>query len=623
MTKPSTLMVASLAGLLSLCGAIYGAAAMSADNTYRDRKPEDEIIYFVLPDRFENGDRSNDRGGIAGGRLDHGYDPTHKGFYHGGDLKGLTQRLDYIEGLGATAIWLGPIYKNKPVQGYGEWASAGYHGYWILDFTTVDPHLGTEDDLKAFIDAAHGRGMKVYFDIITNHTADVISYRECYDPDYAGPGKVDEGCPYRSKGAYPFTTRGNVEGPAINAGFGGVGAPFQTTENFKRLTRSDFAYTPYIPAGEENAKTPAWLNDPIYYHNRGETTFEGENSLFGDFFGLDDIQTEDPRVVAGFIDIYTDWISRFDIDGFRIDTTRHVNPEFWQAFAPAVIDHANTQGIENFYVFGEVYDPDPAALARFTRVDDLPTVLDFAFQDVVTKVVAKGEATDLFRTLFVADSLYEGGSEGALMLPTFLGNHDMGRFGTFLRDALPDASNQELTQRSLLAHAMMFFMRGVPVIYYGDEQGFVGDGVDQAARENMFASSVVSYNDNVLLGTNDTTASANFNRDHPLYQAIAGMSAIYKDHRALRHGAQILRKTEVDGGVVAVSRTDGASDEYLAVFNTRTEPYRGSIEIDPRSSEWADVHGTCPTQSSASGSITVEVEPLGYLVCRSNTWVAE
>ncbi|MEO1657794.1 MAG: alpha-amylase family glycosyl hydrolase [Pseudomonadota bacterium] len=620
MTKLLTRNVTSLLTALSLCGATMGATAYSSEISYRQRTAQDEIIYFVLPDRFENGDRSNDRGGIQGGRLDHGYDPAHKGFYHGGDLKGLTSRLDYIQGLGATAVWLGPIYKNKAVQGYGDWASAGYHGYWILDFTTVDPHLGTEDELKAFVDAAHARGMKVYFDIITNHTADVISYRECYDPDYEGPNKVEDGCPYRSKGAFPFSTRGDTNGAPLNDGFLGVSAEFQTKENFERLTSADFAYTPYIPAGEENAKTPAWLNDPIYYHNRGETTFEGENSLFGDFFGLDDIQTEDPRVVEGFIEIYTDWITRFGIDGFRIDTTRHVNPEFWQAFSPAVIEHAEKGGIPNFYVFGEVYDPDPAALARFTRVDGLPTVLDFAFQDAVTKVVAKGEPTELFRTLFVADSLYESDKDGALILPTFLGNHDMGRFGTFLRDARPDASNEELTQRSRLAHAMMFFMRGVPVIYYGDEQGFVGDGVDQAAREDMFPSSVDSYNDNDLLGTDETTSVSNFDQTHPLYEAIAEMSALYKDHETLRRGQQRLRMTEADGGVVAISRTDGVSDEYLIIFNASDEPYSGAVEVDPRSTEWTDVYGACPALSPAPGSATVEVNALSYVICRSNSW---
>ncbi len=173
-----------------------------AATDFRVRPPEDEIVYFVLPDRFENGDTANDNGGLDGGRLTTGFDPTHKGFYHGGDLKGLIARLDYIQGLGATAIWLGPIYKNKPVQGGPGQESAGYHGYWITDFTSVDPHFGNDADMRAFVAAAHARGMKVYLDIITNHTADVIQYREC--PQRA--------CAYRSKGDYPVLAQGRCAG---------------------------------------------------------------------------------------------------------------------------------------------------------------------------------------------------------------------------------------------------------------------------------------------------------------------------------------------------------------------------------------------------------------------------
>src|SRR4051794_24538197 len=282
------------------------AATPAAAQSYRDRLPEDEVLYFLLPDRFENGDAANDRGGLKGDRLKTGFDPTSKGFYHGGDLKGLTSKLDYIQGLGATAIWLGPIYKNKPVQGAPGQESAGYHGYWITDFTQVDPHFGTRKDMTAFVEAAHARGMKVYLDIITNHTADVIAYREC----------PHTSCAYRSPADYPYTRRGGLKGEAINSGFLGVND--QSAENFARLSRPDFAYTPYVSAAEANIKVPAWLNDPIYYHNRGNTTFRGESTQIGDFAGLDDLMTESPRVLSGFVEIYGAWIDEFGIDGFRI-----------------------------------------------------------------------------------------------------------------------------------------------------------------------------------------------------------------------------------------------------------------------------------------------------------------
>ena len=131
-----------------------------------------------MADRFQNGNTANDKGGIASDDPEvHGFDPTRKGYFHGGDLAGLRQKIDYIKGLGTTAIWLTPSFKNRPVQDNNGFPSAGYHGYWVTDFTQIDPHFGTNAELKALIDEAHAKGMKVFFDIITNHTADVISVR--------------------------------------------------------------------------------------------------------------------------------------------------------------------------------------------------------------------------------------------------------------------------------------------------------------------------------------------------------------------------------------------------------------------------------------------------------------
>jgi neopullulanase len=590
----------------------FAAAAMAAPcaaaGTWLDRPPSDEIVYFVLPDRFENGDPANDRGGLSGDRLQTGFDPAGKGFYHGGDLKGLTRRLDYIAGLGATAIWLGPIYKNKPVQGPPGRESAGYHGYWITDFTDVDPHFGTREDLKRFVDAAHAKGIKVYLDIITNHSADVIKYRECPAND----------CAYRGLADYPFTRRGGVAGESINPAFAGIDKPNQRPASFARLTRPDYAYTPYVPVAEANVKVPAWLNDPIYYHNRGDSTFSGESSTMGDFSGLDDLFTEHPRVVEGFIDIFGQWIDDFVVDGFRIDTAKHVNPEFWQAFVPAMLERAKARGIPNFHIFGEVYDPDPGTLARFTRVDTYPAVLDFAFQSAVTDVVARGAPTARLARLFEADPLYAGGAETAKRLPTFLGNHDMGRFARFVREANPAAGDDEILKRVVLGHALMFFSRGTPVVYYGDEQGFAGDGGDQDAREDMFPSRVAVYNDNKLVGSSATTAQSNFDTRSALYRAIAGMAAIRRDDPAIRSGDQIVRAAGDMPGLFAFSRrAPSGGGETLVAFNTGTAPAAANVPVDSGSERWTSVHGRCAAQSGAPGSYRVEVPALGYVVCRT------
>jgi glycosidase len=595
------------AAVLAVLAVVQGAAAIAAPaESFRDRLPQDEVVYFLLPDRFENGDPGNDRGGLSGGPLKTGFDPTRKGFYNGGDLKGVLSRLDYIAGLGATAIWLAPVYRNKPVQGRPGQESAGYHGYWITDFTDVDPHFGTRADLKALVDAAHARGIKVYLDIVTNHTADVIRYREC-------PASA---CAYRDEADYPYSRRGGVEGPAINPGFLGADAAHQTPQNFARLTRPDWAYTPYVPAGEEHAKSPDWLNDPIYYHNRGDSLFHGESGLNGDFSGLDDLFTENPAVVQGFIDIYGRWIDAFGIDGYRIDTARHVNPEFWRAFIPAMIARARARGIPNFHIFGEVYDPDPAVLARFTREDAFPAVLDFAVQAAITDVVAKGAPTARLAAVYASDVLYEGGAAGAGRLPVFLGNHDMGRFARFVRAAHPGMGDDEVLRRVLLAHALIFFTRGQPVIYAGDEQGFVGTGGDQDARESLFASQVESYRRETQLGTTSTPAQANFSTTHPIYQAIAEMAAIRQQDPALRRGVQIVRASGDAPGLFAVSRRlEGASGETLVVYNTSTGPITAQVKVDYASQVWRSVRGACAPQASAPGSYRVTVGPLDYLIC--------
>lgn len=578
-------------------------SASAAPDSFRLRKPQDEVIYFVLPDRFENGDATNDHGappisqkGL--GPLVDGFDPTRAGFYHGGDLKGVTQRLDYIQGLGATAVWLAPIFKNRAVQGPPGHESAAHHGYWITDFTDVDPHLGTKADFKALVDAAHARGLKVYMDIVVNHTADVIQYKEC----------PDSRCAYRGVADYPYVRKGGLGGAPINEGFGG--------KDFSKLKRTDWAYTPYVPAGQEHAKKPDWLNDPIYYHNRGDSTFAGESSLLGDFATLDDVFTENPRVVAGFIEVYGQWIDDFGVDGFRIDTARHVNPEFWQAFVPAMLARAKARGIPNFHIFGEVFDPDVAILASHTRADRLPAVLDFAFQSAATDVALGRTGTDRLARIFAADPVYEGGEATARQLPTFLGNHDMGRIGWFAIKDKPAIGDEELLARVTLANAIMLTARGVPTIYYGDEQGFTGDGDYADSREDMFPSQVASYNDNRLIGSNAKGPRSAFETDGALYGRIAELAKIRVTTPALRDGRQVIRVAGEKPGLLAFSRTLGET-EVVAVFNSGDQPLRANVPVEAGSVAWRALHGACAKTASAPGSYSIELKPLDYMICVS------
>ncbi|WP_141732949.1 alpha-amylase family glycosyl hydrolase [Oligoflexus tunisiensis] len=545
---------------LTWCLLMSWAGVQAAEARF-NRPIHDEIFYFVVMDRFNDGDPANNKGldRIAVDAKDskddilrHGYQPELETFYHGGDFKGITQKLDYLQGLGVTAIWLSPILKNRATQtGDGPLgASSGYHGYWPLDFTTVDPHWGTEEDFRNLVDAAHQRGMKLFVDVITNHTADVISYRECWD------------CPYRSREDYPYVT--TKHGKKLNEGF----VPGDTSaENFAKLKDPNYAYSPYIH-DPRIKKKPDWLNDITLYHNRGNSTFSGESSEMGDFFGLDDLMTENPKVVQGMIAIHADFIKKYKVDGFRIDTVKHVNIEFWEEFIPAMRKAAQEAGVPHFYMFGEVFSNEPALLSRYTRLGKFDSVLDFGLQAAVKDVFADEHAIERLHEYLAQDDVHRLASAPQKMM-NFISNHDIGRLAYFMKEHFKDASDAEILKRLTLANAFMYFARGVPIIYYGDEQGFVGKGGDRWAREDMFVSKVKSYREIKPVGVPHDPDKDSFNVNHPLYKTLAGLAHIYQSHPLLRTG-EYFPVRDFGPDVLAFRRTlFESNDEYLLVFNMK------------------------------------------------------
>jgi alpha-amylase len=606
---------AVLAVLAALAAAVGLALPAAAAPQRHDRMPGAEHsvrgpvtgqkFYFVMVDRFANGEVGNDTGGIPGGRLDNGYDPTAKGFYQGGDLHGLQSRLDYIKGLGTDAIWLTPVFKNKPVQ-LQDGPSAGYHGYWITDFTRVDPHLGTNQELFDLIKAAHRRGMKVFFDIITNHTADVIGYTSGARQPYVSK----DASPYRTASGQPFDDRddaGTGSFPALNPAV-------------------SFPYTPVLDPSEQNLKVPAWLNDVTLYHNRGDSTFTGENSQYGDFAGLDDLFTENPRVVQGMTDIYRTWVRQAGIDGFRIDTMKHVNDEFWQAFGPAVLQYARAQGKPDFFMFGEVAqdgsgDLQTALASHYTTHDQMQSVLDFPFKDAARDFASKNGSAASLRDFFSRDDWYTDADSNAYQLPTFLGNHDQGRIGNFLETDNPGAADSELLARDRLAHALMYFARGNPVVYYGDEQGFTGSGGDQLARQTMFASTVPEYLDDDLIGTTATHAQDNYVTSHPLYRSLAQLAAVTDAHPALRDGAMQNRYASDGPGIYAFSRLDRQEQrEYVVALNNSTSAQTAAIPTYLGNRGFSLCYGPAArhARTAADRTLTVTVPALSAVVYESD-----
>ena len=303
-----------------------------------------------MPDRYANGDPSNDQGGKTGGRSVTGYDPADPGWYHGGDLAGLTggctdtkHGLARLVDLGFTAIWIAPVVAQQTVQA----DSAAYHGYWGLDFTRVDPHFGSNEDFAAFVDCAHRLGLKVYLDVVVNHTADVIL--PAGGSTYRGADEV----PYRDCRGKPYSAQ-RLAGKAHSRA---SPARFQPRQ-------------PLVLPQNRALKRPAWLNQVTRYHNRGNIDFSSCSPACleqGDFFGLDDVFTEQPLVVSGLAAIYGDWVRRYKLDGFRVDTAKHVDHAFFRSWAPKVRAAARTAGVADFEIFGEVFTTDTAELATFVR----------------------------------------------------------------------------------------------------------------------------------------------------------------------------------------------------------------------------------------------------------------
>lgn len=592
MKRSITLSAIATALVLSACSPVEqknqstvatkvpAVTAPESENTaYLNRDIQQEIFYFVMPDRFHNANPDNDNGDPVRKISQGGLDKSSKWAFHGGDIQGVEAKLDYLQNMGISSIWMTPILRNRAVQPDG----FGHHGYWVIDFTEIDPHFGSNQNLKDLIEAAHARDMKIFFDIITNHTADVIKYEECHDEQGNYLNKDKKGCEY--------------------------------------LSKADLAagkqYTPFTLHGEDNVKVPAWLNDPKYYNNQGDSFWQGESAVYGDFAGLDDLDTSQPEVLEGLTEVFKDLISEFKPDGFRIDTVKHVDIEFWQSFGPAITKHAQDIGIPEFFIFGEVYDGNPAGLSKFTTKGKLPSVLDFGFAFNTQDAFFRDQGIGRLANLFDNDDYYRDHDSEPNDLLTFIGNHDMGRPGHFIYKAQPDISEVEALQRTQLAHAFMYLSRGVPVVYYGDEQGFTGDGGDVDAREDMDPSQTAVYNDNNLIGTDATTADDNFDNEHPIYQSLVALAKLKKGFDALQSGTHYNRIVDEDKGIYGFSRVlADAPRDHLILFNLSGQEQ--SVSIDSMGLDYGIIGSSAQvTMQQSDSKLTIALPSRSYVALRS------
>lgn len=547
----------------------------------------DENIYQLMVDRFANGDRSNDYNVTE--------DPTNLARYMGGDYQGVIDHVDYLDALGITTVWISPVVVNVEEDAGG----ASYHGYWTQDFENVNPHFGDLAKLREMVATLHDHNIKVVLDIVVNHVGQLFYYdinrngQADVTVYYATDGSdtvniVTEWDPdYDSRGVQGYTSLGE-SGPAPLG----------------------WVYMPEINRVPPNP--PEFWNDDWYNrHGRVTDWAQSEQVVYGDFpGGLKDLRTDLPEVQDALIDVFTGWIDEAGFDGFRIDTLKHVEHEFWQNFCPAMRDHCKLIGKENFLQFGEAFDGDDALLGSFTAPGEVDSVVYFSqkfqvYDDVFkyNQPTRKIESLYNLRNEHFGTVAQTGGAGNAPrdLLVNFIDNHDIPRF-LFEKNDIP-ALQSALTY--------LYTEDGIPCLYYGTEQGFSG-GNDPANREPLW--------------------TADFATDNPIFEHVAALNALRKQYVPLRRGDFQLRWVtdrtgdEEDAGILAFERAyEGES--VLVVINVQDNHashtgYEGAampVSFPPGTVLHEVFPGTSREVTvAADGTVDVEAGPREGIV-----WVAE
>lgn len=419
----------------------------------------DAVVYFVIVDRFADGDTSNDAH----------VDVAAKGTFHGGDLAGLTQQLDEIATLGVTAIWITPVVKNiegfVTGAGFPDWA---YHGYWADDFTKTDPRFGSEEELKRFVDAAHAKGIRVLLDVVYNH-----------------------------------------------AGY-----------NSRYLT---------------DPRTKSWLRS-------NETGTCGNDDITSCVAGLPDFKTELPEVRDYLFNAHLGLARRAGLDGFRLDTVKHLTHDFWQEHRRRLDEQLG----KDFFLLGEVWGGDAQSLDPWFSGDELDAGFDFSFQgSTLGWLMGRGRTVAFDRYLKSREKVRSG-----YLLSHFLSSHDV-----------PGALFQLNGDKELfrLAALLELTSTGLPVIYYGEEVGRPGgDWPDN--RSDM------------PWGSKQIAPGAGKERDETLRADYQKLIAIRKAHPALSRGTHNTLSTT--GDLLVFSQKDEASgDEVIVAVNRGVEPAELNVAL--------------------------------------------
>ncbi len=581
---------------------------------------EDQVLYFLLVDRFsddnENGFRDNDGNVVTTGSTPL-FQPIDKQNaiqneadasqwreagtrYVGGTLKGIASKVGYLKRLGITALWVSPVLKQVSFQ-------ETYHGYGIQNYLQVNPHFGTSQDLSDLVKTAHAHGILVILDIILNHTGNVFTYDPSRQPNYRD-------------------ANGNFD-------------PRWDGNGYPVLGFNDKNGRPTMPFAQSDVSNPAALPDmdgavwPVEFQKPGTFTAKGHISNFdydpefrdGDFFdlkdvhhGTGDVDTYAPSpALLSLCQVYKYWMAFADIDGYRIDTVKHMDPGATRLFTSEMHEFAQSIGKDNFLLLGEITGGREFAfdlleitgLDAALGIDDIPDKLEF-----LTKGLRN--PNDYF-SLFRNSELIGKGTHTWFRnkVATLFNDHDQVSKGQVKARYCADWDNAPLVLNAL---ALNVTTLGIPCIYYGTEQSFdghgSGDGADRYIREAMFGGEFGSF---------ESKGRHFFNEDTPLFREFGKILAIRRAKPVLRRGRQYLRPISGDGQNFGVPQMIGSEirsvvpwsrilsdEEMVLAINTDPKQARTAwVTIDAALHQPSDlltcVYSTDPAQIGSQ----VRVEP--------------
>lgn len=589
---------------------------------------EDEVLYFLMLDRFSDGNETNyldnagnlvwsgttplfqewiDAGNATQSPSDRAEWQAAGARFLGGTLQGLKSKLGYLARLGVTAIWVSPLFRQV-------WSQETYHGYGVQNFLEVDRRFGTKQDLIDLVDEAHRLGLRVVLDIILNHTGDVFTYlpgeERCDVFDENGVFQGQDCC-WQSDPAHRYPVHGYRDengAPTLQMpGLSGTGLiPIDPALHYP-----DGAIWPseFQPVGTftRKGKIRNYDHDPEFRQ--------------GDFDSLKDIhlgsgpldQYVPSAALKNLCTVFKYWIALADIDGFRVDTVKHMDDGASRYFSSVIREFSESLGKENFYLIAEITGGRPRAVETLKLVgmsaalgiDDIPDKLEY---------LVKGfrDANSYFELYRNSEQVGEGSHTWFRnKIVNTLDDHDQVRKGKYKsRFAHAEADNQQGSNKaSLAALGLLTTSLGIPCVYYGTEQQFAGFGdSDRYLREAMFGGD---------FGAFESRGRHFFNESNFVFGELSRILALRKTLAPLRRGRQYLRQISGDGehfgfptvpgggapmlSIVAFSRIFNDEEVLVALNTDRERDTTAWVTLDKElhSMAGAPSHLTCLYSSNA------------------------